>query len=63
MISILNELYREQEQYYKRLIMSFLKNMITAIMGNKYKTDKFVENIILQLSKEEAYKFLRSELF
>lgn len=42
---------------------SFLKNMITAIMGNKYKTDKFVENIILQLVTFHSYEDLKIVVF
>lgn len=42
---------------------SFLKNMITAIMGSKYKTDKFIENIILQLVTFHSYEDLKIVIF
>ena len=38
---------------------SILSKMITAVMGNTYKTGKFVENIILQLVAFHSFEDLK----
>ena len=42
---------------------SFLNKMITAVMGNSYKTSKFVENIILQLVAFHSFEDLKIVVF
>lgn len=42
---------------------SFLKNMITAVMGNRYKTSNFMRNVILQLVTFHSYEDLKIVVF
>lgn len=42
---------------------SFLKNTITAVMGNSYKVSKFIDNVILQLITFHSYEDLKIVIF